>query len=117
MTMTNRRIQNRRGSSTDLALPNEVPMAGEIVIETDTGKFKIGDGTTAWNALEYASGVSALPSDGKVYVIKDGEYVEAQVVDMTASWQPSIESEEIVLAVDEDMNAYQLTGVNVGVNS
>ena len=117
MTMANRRIQNRRGSSSDLALLNEVPMAGEIVIETDTGKFKIGDGVTSWNSLEYASGVAALPSDGKVYVIKDGEYVEAQVVDMTSSWQPSIESDEIVLAVDEDMTAYQLTGVNVEVNA
>lgn len=59
----------------------------------------------------------ALPSDGKVYVIKDGEYVEAAVVDMTGDWQPSIESGEIVLAVDEDMTAYQLTGVNVAVNA
>ena len=59
----------------------------------------------------------ALPSDGKVYVIKDGEYAEATILDMTASWQPRIDSNEIVLAVDEDMTAYQLTGVNVVVNS
>lgn len=59
----------------------------------------------------------ALPSDGNVYVIKDGDYAEAAVVDMTASWSPSIESEEIVLAVDEDMTPYQLTGVNVVVNT
>ena len=60
----------------------------------------------------------ALPSDGKVYVIKDGEYVPAQVVDMTSDWQPSIdETDELLLAVDEDMTAYQLTGVNVEVNA
>lgn len=29
---------------------------GEIGIEIDTRKFKVGDGTTAWSALKYASG-------------------------------------------------------------
>lgn len=29
---------------------------GEIGIEIDTRKFKVGDGTTAWTALKYASG-------------------------------------------------------------
>ena len=27
--------------------------AGEIGIETDTGRIKIGDGSTAWNSLSY----------------------------------------------------------------
>ena len=58
-----------------------------------------------------------LPSDGNVYVIKDGNYTEATIVNMTASWLPSIDTEEIILAVDEDMTPYQLTGLNVQVNS
>jgi len=34
--------------------------AGEIGFETDTGRFKIGDGTTLWNALKYATDSSYL---------------------------------------------------------
>ena len=111
-------IQLLRGTAEALASVNPVLLAGELGLETDTGKFKFGDGTSAWNNLSYAGGGStALPSDGKVYVIKDGDYVEAQVVNMTSEWQPSIENDEIVMAVDEDMTAYQLAGVNVEVNA
>jgi len=33
-----------------------VLLAGEFAYETDTGRLKIGDGTTVWNALPYFSG-------------------------------------------------------------
>ena len=33
-----------------------VLLAGEMGIESDTRKFKFGDGSTAWSALAYASG-------------------------------------------------------------
>lgn len=35
---------------------NPILAKGEIGIENDTRKFKVGDGTTAWNSLKYASG-------------------------------------------------------------
>ena len=35
---------------------NPILSKGEIGIENDTRKFKIGDGSTAWNGLKYASG-------------------------------------------------------------
>lgn len=38
------------------AKTNPILSKGEIGIENDTRKFKIGDGSTAWNALKYASG-------------------------------------------------------------
>jgi hypothetical protein len=31
-------------------------MQGEFGVEIDTGKFKVGDGTTLWNSLAYSSG-------------------------------------------------------------
>jgi hypothetical protein len=49
----------RRGLAATLASVNEVPLEGEMVIETDTRKFKFGDGATAWNSLAYASGLSS----------------------------------------------------------
>lgn len=107
-----------RGRAEVLAKVNPVLEAGEPCLELDTGKFKFGiDGVKTWNELPYVGG-SELPDDGEtVYVVQSGEYVEATAVDMSASWSPDIDNADIVLAVDEDMAAYQLTGINVEVNA
>ena len=49
-------IQHRRGTAAQWLTANPVLAAGEIGFETDTGKFKIGNGSTAWVALKYAGG-------------------------------------------------------------
>jgi hypothetical protein len=59
-------LQHKRGTAAALTAANPVLPVGEIGIETDTNKFKIGDGTTAWNSLSYAPTVSAV-ADGFVY--------------------------------------------------
>jgi len=46
-------LQFRRDTSTNWTSNNPILLAGEMGIETDTKKFKIGDGTTAWNSLSY----------------------------------------------------------------
>ena len=46
--------QNRRGTASAWTTANPILDAGEVGVETDTGKFKIGDGTTQWNTLDYA---------------------------------------------------------------
>ena len=51
-------IQLKRGISTDWTTNNPVLAAGEVGIETDTNKIKIGNGSTAWTSLEYFSGNS-----------------------------------------------------------
>ncbi len=57
MTVTvNVRMKQRRKVAADWTSTNEVLLAGEMGLETDTRKFKFGDGTTAWNSLAYASG-------------------------------------------------------------
>ena len=55
-------IQLLRGTAEALASVNPVLLAGELGLETDTGKFKFGDGTNAWNNLSYAGGGSYVPS-------------------------------------------------------
>lgn len=49
------RIQFRRGSAADWATANPVLAAGELGYESDTGQIKIGNGSTAWNALSYGA--------------------------------------------------------------
>lgn len=54
----NTKIQLRRGNASQWS--DQVLSAGEIGFELDTGRFKIGNGLTAWNSLGYAN---VLPSE------------------------------------------------------
>jgi hypothetical protein len=48
-------IQVRRDTATNWTSLNHTLAQGEIGLETDTKKFKIGDGLTAWTSLKYIS--------------------------------------------------------------
>lgn len=50
------RTQNPAYTAAVLKAKNPVLLKGEIVYESDTTRHKIGNGTTAWNALPYAKG-------------------------------------------------------------
>ena len=50
------RIQFKRGLSSSWTSANPTLFVGECGFETDTGKLKVGDGTTAWNSLSYFFG-------------------------------------------------------------
>ena len=50
------KIQYRRGLASDWTYYNPILAEGEPGYETDTGKFKVGNGYSHWNALIYSSG-------------------------------------------------------------
>ena len=50
-------IQIRRGSAAQWSASNPILAEGELAVELDTEKFKIGKGTTHWNDLAYATGI------------------------------------------------------------
>ena len=52
-------IQLRRDTAANWTSNNPTLAQGEFAIETDTDKYKIGDGSTAWTSLGYSS----LPSN------------------------------------------------------
>ncbi len=49
------RVQIRRGTASEWTASNPILLDGELAIEKDTRKFKIGDGVTNWNELLYAT--------------------------------------------------------------
>lgn len=49
-------IQVRRDTAANWTSVNPILADGEIGSETDTGRFKIGDGTKTWTQLSYSSG-------------------------------------------------------------
>ena len=48
-------VRHRGGTSEALSRVNPLPEKREIMVETDTCKFKFGDGVHRWNELEYAN--------------------------------------------------------------
>ena len=52
------RLQQRRDTAANWTSNNPTLATGEIGFETDTKKFKIGDGSTAWTSLAYAFGAA-----------------------------------------------------------
>ena len=53
-------MQQRRGTATEWTTADPVLAAGEIGYETDTGRFKFGDGATAWSSIEYFSSANDI---------------------------------------------------------
>lgn len=51
--MAYKRILLRRDTAANWTSGNPVLASGELGYETNTGKFKIGNGSTAWNSLSY----------------------------------------------------------------
>ena len=53
-------IQLRRGTAAQWTSANPTLAAGEIGLETDTDRLKIGNGSTSWNSLAYSSGTQGV---------------------------------------------------------
>jgi hypothetical protein len=67
------KIQLRRDTAANWTTNNPLLLNGEIGIETDTLKFKIGNGSQRWNLLTnyafkpgQANGIATLNADGKI---------------------------------------------------
>ena len=52
------RIQFRRSTAAEWTSANPLLSVGEAGLETDTGKFKIGNGSNNWSTLPYSSGTT-----------------------------------------------------------
>lgn len=57
-------IQIRRGTSGDWTSADTVLAEGELGLETDTKKFKLGNGTSTWTTLSYIIDPTAVPGGG-----------------------------------------------------
>jgi len=78
-------IKLRRGTQAQWTATNPVLAEGEFGAETDTRKFKIGNGVTAWNSLQYWGGSGGGAADftdlGDVpasYAGAGGKYVKVK---------------------------------------
>lgn len=57
------KVQVRKDTSSNWTSTNPILAAGEIGLETNTGSFKIGNGSNTWSALSYFSTTASSASD------------------------------------------------------
>ena len=67
------RIQLRRGGAQEWANANSILAQGELGIEIDTGRIKIGDGITPWNSLRYERPLESVSSTANTLVQRDAD--------------------------------------------
>jgi len=66
-------IQLRNGTYSQWTSANTLLAIGEVGVETDTNRFKVGTGNTAWNNLSYSLGFTPKGawSNSTSYVVND----------------------------------------------
>jgi len=94
--MAHKRLQLRRDTAANWTSNNPTLAAGEVGVETDTTKFKIGDGSTAWTSLGYAGTAHLSASEG---VQLDGDVIKADVSGLAEDSSPS-ETQDYILTYD-----------------
>jgi len=99
MSDTITRFKLRNGTAAAWTAANPVLLTGEIGIETDTRRYKIGDGSTAWSSLSYyvegvlARGQASKTTSGTISIASAGTY---QSTGLTATLDTSINYQTIL---------------------
>jgi len=85
------RMQQRRGTATQWTNANPVLAAGEIGWESNTNKFKIGDGVNTWDDLEYFLNASQLEGsiDDFIPLTQKGAASGVATLDVNGKLTPS----------------------------
>lgn len=79
------KIQIRNDTKNNWTTQNPVLLRGEMGVETDTRKFKFGDGVSDWKTLEYASATGAIIMNKAPTPTDSGYDVGAMWVDTAAN--------------------------------
>jgi hypothetical protein len=80
MTDTVTRFKLRNGSAALWTAENPILLEGEVGLETDTRKYKVGNGVSAWSALPYytegvlARGQASKMTSGTIAIAAAGTY-------------------------------------------
>lgn len=108
----------RRATAADWTSGNDVLLLAEIGWEKDTGKFKFGDGVTAWNSLAYFNAADVPIADAGGYYT--GTDVEAALQEIGAALS-GVSSDAVSFAVAQVAHGFsvghvvQLTGASWAV--
>jgi hypothetical protein len=79
------RMQQRRDTAANWTSTNPTLAAGEMGIETDTYKLKVGDGSTAWTSLPYSVDIPSQTGQSGKYLQTNGTVTSWSTVDALPS--------------------------------
>ena len=122
-------IQLRRGTESQWYDVNPTLMQGEVGIELDTNKFKIGDGTSDWNSLPYSnsgggsgssgssgsSGESGTSGSSGESGSSGSSGESGTTLNFIGVWTPASYNKDTVAISPSDRNTYISTAVTVNV--
>jgi hypothetical protein len=95
------RMQQRRGTAEQWTLVNPVLAPGEVGFETDTSKFKIGDGVNNWEDLAYF--VNAADIGGELDGYATEEYVNTAIENVVGLAPEALDTlAELAAALGDD---------------
>jgi hypothetical protein len=100
-------IQLRRGTASEWTSANPTLAIGEFALETDTRKYKIGDGVTDWTGLTYSSIDVNLTGGTNINITNDYEIsleddIEVNSLSATSIFSGSTNIEDL-FAVPSDI--------------
>ncbi|MFA6690893.1 MAG: hypothetical protein WCR98_02825 [Saccharofermentanales bacterium] len=95
-------MQLRRDTAANWTSADPTLAAGEFGYETDTSKFKVGDGSTAWTSLAYA-GTAHLTAEEGVQLTSGT--IKANVSGLTEDSTPA--DGDFVMTYDVDASAHK----------
>jgi hypothetical protein len=111
--MSTVRIQVRRGTASEWTSANPTLAAGEMGVETDTRKIKVGTGSTAWTSLSYiasdAPGITEIAQDAIDTALSMGSGLTKSYNDATNTISLNIDSSVVALKSYVDN---QITGLD-----
>jgi hypothetical protein len=93
------RFKLRNDTAANWTATNPVLLQGEIGVETDNRRYKIGDGTTAWSSLSYyiegvlARGQASKTTSGTIAITSAGTY---QSTGLTATFDSATDYQVVL---------------------
>lgn len=93
-------LQLRRATAAAWTSADPTLAEGEIGYETDTGKYKIGDGTTAWTSLAYFNKGGVLTYAALSALDGDTDVSGAELEELTDGSETTLHSHSYVDFVD-----------------
>ena len=98
------KIQVRRGTAANWTSTNPTLSVGELAFETDTGKIKVGTGSTAWTSLPYA-GMTPTEVSAAITAAIGG------VIDLSPSTLDTLN--ELAAAINDDPDFFNTVATNL----
>jgi hypothetical protein len=120
-------IQLRNDTAANWTSANPTLAAGEVGLETNTGKLKIGNGTTAWNSLAYfepstLDGLSDVTitsaSTGQVVQFNGTAWVNSDVaISEVTGLQTALDGKQAVISGVSNTEIGYLDGVTSAIQT